>query len=286
MKKILLIIAFLSVSVFSFNSFARGTIVTDSLYSKALNYTITFNVYLPDGYAKSEKSYPVIYLLHGLYGSYPDWVKSGNMKAVADELMEYGEVREAIIFMPQAGDYDVNKVQNGYFNVKDWPYEDFFFGEFIPTVEGKYRCIADKGHRAIMGLSMGGGGSTVYAQRHPEMFSSCYAMSAWLDEDESDKRLEKGDKLSIVVASVIEHSALDFIDNASPETLEALRTVKWFFDCGDDDSLMKLSVDLHLKMKAAKVKSDLLIRNGTHSWEYWHTALRVSLPFASRNFEK
>ena len=41
-----------------------------------------------------------------------------------------------------------------------------------------------------------------------------------------------------------------------------------------------------MKMKAAKVKSELRIRNGVHNWEYWHGSLRLALPFASRNFEK
>jgi S-formylglutathione hydrolase FrmB len=169
-----------------------------------------------------------------------------------------------------------------------WNYEDFFFKEFLPQVERKYRIISDKGHRAVMGLSMGGGGSTVYCQRHPDMFSSCYAMSAWLENKQGQvggKDLKK-DKLYYVSNAVNEHSALDFIDNADDATLKALRTVKWFFDCGDDDFLVRLSFDLHMKMKEKGVKSELRVRNGVHNWEYWHTALRTALPYASRNFDK
>ncbi|MBQ2151361.1 MAG: esterase family protein, partial [Bacteroidales bacterium] len=79
---------------------------------------------------------------------------------------------------------------------------------------------------------------------------------------------------------------LDFMDNADEATLEKLRTVKWFIDCGDDDFLVALSFQLHMKMKAAKVKSELRVRNGVHNWEYWHGSLRLALPFASRNFDK
>jgi S-formylglutathione hydrolase FrmB len=149
-------------------------------------------------------------------------------------------------------------------------YEDFFFGEFVPAVEKKYRIVSDKGHRAVMGLSMGGGGSTVYAQRHPDMFSSCYAMSAWLD----NKMREVGgdnmeeDCLYIVSKAVSDHSALDFIDNADEKTLDALRTVKWFIDCGDDDFLMDINVALHQKMRNRGVKSELRVRNGIHNWAY------------------
>ena len=58
----------------------------------------------------------------------------------------------------------------GYFNVENWDYMDFFFQEFIPHIDKKFNTIASKEGRAIAGLSMGGGGSFVYAQRHPEMF--------------------------------------------------------------------------------------------------------------------
>ena len=265
-----------------------GKIVTDSLYSNVLKASVKYNVYLPDGFDESSKTYPVVYLLHGLGGNYTDWAKKASAKAIADELIGTGEAVEMIIVMPNAGGADRHNVWNGYFNMPGWNYEDFFFQEFVPAVESKYRGIGDKGHRAVMGLSMGGGGSTVYCQRHPEMFSSCYAMSAWLDYEqgqvgESD---QAKDKLYYVCQSVREHSALDFMDNADEATLEKLRTVKWFIDCGDDDFLVALSFQLHMKMKAAKVKSELRVRNGVHNWEYWHGSLRLALPFASRNFDK
>ena len=285
MRKILLTLSVLALlPAISANA---GKIVTDSLCSKILGATIKYNVYLPDGFDKSETQYPSVYLLHGLYGTYEDWVSKGTMKEVADELMRSGEARETVIFMPNAGDPDVSNYPNGYFNMPGWSFEDFFFKEFIPTVEKKYRCVGDKGHRAVMGLSMGGGGSTVYAQRHPDMFSSCYAMSAWLDQQiNPNTPEEKKDKFYYTCKAVREHSALDYVDNADDATLEALRTVKWFFDCGDDDYLVTLSFEMHKKMALKRVKDELRVRDGVHNWEYWHTALRTALPFASRNFDK
>jgi S-formylglutathione hydrolase FrmB len=227
-------------------------------------------------------------MLHGLSDTYTSWVERGGMQTVADELIGTGELREVVIIMPNAGGPDIHNTWNGYFNMPGWNYEDFFFKEFLPQVERKYRIISDKGHRAVMGLSMGGGGSTVYCQRHPDMFSSCYAMSAWLENKQGQvggKDLKK-DKLYYVSNAVNEHSALAFIDNADDATLQALRTVKWFFDCGDDDFLVRLSFELHMKMKEKGVKSELRVRNGVHNWEYWHTALRTALPYASRNFDK
>ena len=209
------------------------------------------------------------------------------MQTIADELIESGEACEMIIIMPNAGGPDVMNTWNGYFNMPGWAYEDFFFQEFLPAVEQKYRAVGDKEHRAVMGLSMGGGGSTVYAQRHTDMFSSCYAMSAWLESDGGRQR-QPGvdDKVYLVTKAVKEHSALDFIRNADEETLGKLRTVKWFFDCGDDDFLFDLSVNIHRLMREKRVKDELRIRNGIHNWEYWHQALRIALPFASRNFTK
>ena len=261
-----------------------GKIVTDTLRSDILGADVVYNVYLPDGFSKSSDKYPAVYLLHGLYGTYSDWQNTGRMKEVADEFIRSGEIRKMIIVMPNAGHPDVHNEWNGYFNMPGWNYEDFFFQEFIPAVEKEYRAVGDKGHRAIMGLSMGGGGSTVYAQRHPDMFSSCYAMSAWLDQvmDENDPK----DKLYYTRKSVREHSALDFVAGADEATIGKLRSVKWFFDCGDDDFLLDLSVALYQKMRAAKIKSELRVRDGVHNWEYWHLALRTALPFASRNFEQ
>lgn len=266
-----------------------GKVVTDSLQSKILGAQVKYNVYLPDGFDKSEQLYPVVYLLHGLYGTYEDWEKTGRMKLVADELIASGEASQMVIIMPNAGHPDVRNEWNGYFNMPGWNYEDFFFQELIPTAEKKYRIVGDKGHRAIMGLSMGGGGSTVYSQRHPDMFSSCYAMSAWLDQDlgpNADNPDVKKDKFYYTCKAVREHSALDFIDNADETTLEALKGVKWFFDCGDDDPLVRLSFELHMKMKAKRIKDELRVRDGVHNWEYWHNALRLALPFASRNFDR
>lgn len=288
MKKFLLTLAAVAFLLPSHQAKA-GKIVTDSLSSQILNSTVKFNVYLPSGFEKNtEKKYPVVYLLHGLSDTYTAWKDKGNMQLVADELMRSGEACDMIIVMPNAGGPDTHNTWNGYFNMPGWNYEDFFFQEFLPEVESRYRCVGDKGHRAVMGLSMGGGGSTVYCQRHPDMFSSCYAMSAWLDNESGQvggNNTEK-DKLYYVCQAVHEHSALAFIDNADDDTKAALRTVKWFFDCGDDDFLFDLSVELHKKMRNAGIKDELRIRDGVHNWEYWHLALRWSLPFASRNFDK
>lgn len=267
---------------------AQSRIVTDEVASSVLGRPVSVTVFLPEGFNDNpDTHYPVVYMLHGLYGTHRDWVTSGSMQGVTDELMASGEVRPMVIVMPCAGDPDVHHVQNGYFNMPDCPYEDFFFGELIPAMEAKYRCGGSKGQRAIMGLSMGGGGTIVYAQRHPDCFSSAYGMSAWLDSNRARVQdpAQKESKFYLTNESVCDHSALNFMDQADEATIGRLKTVKWFLDCGDDDSLMMLSVNLYTKMRSAGVPCELRVRNGAHTWEYWHTALRLSLPFASRNFQ-
>lgn len=260
-----------------------GNLVDGKVGSKILGADVDYRVYLPDGFGKGDRQYPVIYLLHGLWDDFECWEDKGRMKLVADELISSGECVPCVIVMPNAGGKPETKPWYGYFNMPGWNYEDFFFQEFMPEIEKRYRIVSDKEHRAVMGLSMGGGGSTVYCQKHPECFSSCYAMSAWLDN--KDGKVTGSDpRVRLVRQSVIDNSALDFMQNASKAAIKELKTVKWMFDCGDDDSLLSLSVDLHLMMRKAGIPSELRVHNGKHNWEYWHLALRDALPYASRNF--
>jgi len=266
-----------------------GTVVTDSIYSKTLDAVVKYNVYLPDDFDRCNKLYPVAYLLHGLSDDYTAWDERGRVALAADDVMSSGESEEMVIIMPNAGSDDIHNVQCGYFNVEGWNYEDFFFREFIPEVESRYRVIGDKWHRAIMGLSMGGGGSVVYCQHHPEMFSSCYAMSAWLGLRPEDERVGKDavrDKLYLTCQSVQEHSAIKFLETADEQTIRDLQTVRWTFDCGDDDGLVDINYRMYCKMTEVGVKSEFRVRNGGHNWEYWHQALRLALPFATRSFSR
>ena len=282
MKRLSLLIACLALS---FSAFA-GRVVTDTIPSKILGTDVLCNVYLPDGWDDGGKQYPVVYLLHGLSDTYDGWASHGRAGAIADRLIASGQIAEMVIVMPNAGHPNPRKVLNGYFNTPGRNYEDFFFQELMPTVETKYRCIGDKGHRAIMGLSMGGGGSTVYCQHHPGMFSSCYAMSPWLDEKGEVGGLDPDDQMAVVCRSVHENSALDFVDNADESTVAQLRTVRWTFDIGDDDWLLPLSTEMHFKMNARGIRNELRVRDGDHNWEYWPMILPDALTFVSVGFVK
>ena len=269
-------------------SFA-GIIVNDTIQSEILGQAMPITVYLPKEFKQNpERHFPVLYLLHGLTDNERAWMDKGQMDRVADELISSGEAQQMVIVMPCAGGADIRNVWNGYFNMEGWNYEDYFFNELLPSVEQKYRAGGKREQRAVAGLSMGGGGSVNYAMRHPEKFCACYAMSAWLESNSflraSDKRAT--DKFSLLVEAVDKLAAVKLLDAMSNEDLNTLRTVAWFIDCGDDDFLLEQSETLHMKMRHLRIPAQFRVRNGDHNWEYWHNALRLCLPYVSRQFRE
>ena len=122
------------------------------MHSDTLGCDKSYCIYLPESYGDESKSFPVLYLLHGLTDNNRAWRDKGKVDSIATKIFALGAAQEMIIVMPDAG-----TAFDGYFNCEGWRYESFFFSEFIPHIEGKYRIKADKGHRAIAGLSMGGG---------------------------------------------------------------------------------------------------------------------------------
>ncbi len=265
----------------------KAAVIHSSIDSKVLGAPRAYTVILPAGYDENpDKEYPVLYLFHGMYGENTEWSKKA--KAGIEMTMMVNEFRchPMVIVTPYAGGKDVKVEQNGYFDVPNWPYETFFFEEFIPFIESEYRIVGDKKHRAIAGLSMGGGGATAYAQKHPDMFCASYAMSAWLGlNDFGDKNYEgKTDKLSYLYQGVDRNDCVNFVKNADAETVEKLKTVNWFVDCGDDDFLLDINLLYYQTMRDKGIPCQLRVRDGAHKWEYWHTALATCLPFVSISF--
>ena len=298
MKKIFLAIA---LTLVAFTSSAQNSdqmrqwmgnmsrVEEKTIHSEILNADRNYSVYLPAGYASNtDKKYPVLYLLHGMNGTNKDWPGRGHLQDVMDQLRAAGEVCEMTVISPDAGGNIGEGVWNGYFDMEGWAYERFFFEEFLPAVEKEYRIKGDKASRAIAGLSMGGGGSTSYAQRHADMFCACYAMSAvmHLDAPQAQAPRDEKDKMWHLTKAVNKLSCVDFVNNADDKTKEALRTVAWYVDCGDDDFLFECNMNLVLAMRKAGVPYQLRVRDGGHTWEYWHSALYNALPFVSRIFEK
>ena len=267
----------------------QSKIITDSIQSKVLNDYRAYNIFLPKSYdAGTSKKYPVLYLLHGMMDTNQGWTMRGHLKDVMDQLTDSGEACEMIIVTPNAGGNVYAGYWNGYFDMPGWKYETFFFTEFLPFIEKTYRVIGDKAHRAVAGLSMGGGGSTAYAQKHSDTFTAIYAMSALMSIPElgAAPAQNPDDKMAILTKSVIENSCIKYVEEASDAQKDQLRSVAWFVDCGDDDFLLDRNIEFYQAMRAAQIPCQFRVRDGGHTWEYWHSALYTCLPFVSRNFGK
>ena len=257
-----------------------------TIRSATLDADRNYSVFLPAGYdADPSRRYPVLYLLHGMNDTDRGWYDRGHVKDVMDQLTASGEACPMIIVTPDAGGNVAEGKWNGYFDMEGWAYEKFFFEEFVPAVESRYRIEADKEHRAIAGLSMGGGGCTSYAQRHPDMFCACYAMSALMHLPEAEAaKVEAGDKMALLTDAVHRLSCVEYVLSADGATTNALRSVTWFVDCGDDDFLFDCNIDFVKAMRAKHIPCQLRVRDGGHTWEYWHSALYTALPFFTRRF--
>ena len=254
--------------------------------SKILDSERKYAVYLPPDYETSQRSYPVLYLLHGAGDDQTGWVQFGEVLRIADKAILKGTATPMIIIMP-----DANSGVRGYFNsIKgDWRYEDFFFEELMPHVEKKYRIKGEKRFRAIAGLSMGGGGSFMYALHRPELFSSACPLSAYvgpLSVDELEARLKRGNEEYVkkdLKTYYDRHNAISLIDNLPAEDM---KSVRWYIDCGDDDFLYEGNALVHIAMKKKGIPHEYRVRDGGHTWTYWRESLPKVLGFVSDAFHQ
>ena len=268
--------------------FAQGGKVSDnlSMESKILKMDRKYAIYLPADYETSGRSYPVLYLLHGSGDDQSGWVQFGEVKHIADKTIQGGKSTDMIIVMP-----DGNTGQRGYFNTPkgDWNYEDFFFQELMPYIEKTYRTRPDKRYRAIAGLSMGGGGTLMYALHHPELFSAACPLSAStgpISLEEASTRWEKqypGISKDDLAKYYSRHSALELVKNIPEDQKKAVR---WYIDCGDDDFLYEGNSLLHIAMKKKEIPHEFRVREGAHNWTYWRESLPTVLEFVSPGFRQ
>jgi len=290
MKRITLILItlFFSYSLSAQFGGPQSKVETKTIQSKVLNADREYNIFLPKSYeTETNKKYPVLYLLHGMMDTHQGWYMRGHLKDVADQLIASGEMCEMIIVTPNAGGNIYEGAWNGYFDMPGWKYETFFYTEFLPHIESTYRIIGDKQRRAIAGLSMGGGGATAYGQRHSELFAAVYAMSALMDIPDTGgppPAQNADDKMALLTKSVQELSCVKYVTAADESRKAQLRSVQWFVDCGDDDFLLDRNIEFTQAMRAAQIPCEFRVRDGGHTWEYWHSALYTCLPYVTRCF--
>jgi enterochelin esterase-like enzyme len=276
------------VLLFSLNSFTQNGTVYDnlSIHSDILKMDRKYAVYLPPGYETSERSYPVLYLLHGGGDDHTGWVQFGEVENIADKTINSGDATAMIIIMPNA-----DTGQRGYFNSPDnkWRYEDYFFDELMPYVENKYRIKKEKRYRAVAGLSMGGGGSFFYAMHRPDLFSSACPLSASVrnyDLKSLKERLNRDNNAysdAQLTAYLEKHSSLQVIENTK---VADMKSVKWYFSVGDDDFLYEGNSLVHIALRQKEVPHEFRIKDGSHSWKYWRMELPNVLSFVSDTFHQ
>ena len=263
-----------------------------TLKSQILKKEMKYSLYLPAGYDSSQRRYPVLYLLHGGGGNDSDWIQLGNMQAITDASVRAGQSDAMIIVMPDAEmTFYLNHLRGEY------NYEDYFIKELLPHIDKTYRTRAEKRFRSITGLSMGGFGSLLYSLHHPELFQSCYAMSAAVRTEEEINKLtlpEFQRRYKTALGEMKDgdarknkefwdfwrqNSILDLMKNLSDKQKNAVR---FFLDCGDDDgALYRGNSLLHVLMREQSIPHEYRVRDGAHTWEYWRTGLPEALRFIS-----
>ncbi len=294
-----LFIRILLISIFNFYSLSEavaqymGKVIEEQVIkSNVLKKDVRYTVYLPADYSASDRTYPVVYLLHGYSDDNTGWLQFGEINRYADKAISEGIIPPMIIVMPNG---DSSWYINSYDGKEN--YEDFFIKEFIPTVEKAYRIKAQKKYRGICGLSMGGYGTLFYSLKYPELFAAAAPLSAAVFDDNAmvtmpdnnwdrtfaqlfGRGLKGKERLN---NSWYSNSLLKIVENKSSDDL---KKVRYWIDCGDDDFLTKGNCLLHIALTEKKIPHEFRVRDGAHSWTYWRTGITDALAFIGQSFHQ
>ncbi len=292
------IVSILMLNVVS-TSAQYGTVsINNSIKSEILDRDMSYSVYLPESYHSSDRSYPVLYLLHGMTDNHSAWVHRGEVHHIAGKAMASNEAPEMIIVMPD-GLYDAFYINNYDGSIR---WEDFFHEEFMPQIENKYRIIGHRNNRTIAGLSMGGYGALYHAVKYKEKFSAVYAMSGAFLEVEPMPESERSDwdrdfhlktwgpyNSEGYPENYHKHSVQEIFRTMEPIEVSDRGWSPWgtnevplpfiLIDCGDDDFLLRQNTNLVHIMRSKNVRFEFRVRDGGHTWDYWRTSLAETLKF-------
>jgi len=271
----------------------RGTVKEGlQIKSEILGRSVNYTIYLPYDYYTSDRAYPVVYLLHGFGDDETGWIQFGEIQAKADAAIAAQQIAPMIIVMPDGGKtWYINNYDNSC------RYEDFFFDEFLPSIESTYRIRKEKRYRGIAGLSMGGYGSLVYSFHHPDMFAACAAFSSGIHSQDQILALSSeqwNSAFGPVFGPDLEGEARltphfrqnSILDLAATLDKESLSSVRYYLDCGDDDFLFKGNSLLHIALREREIPHENRMRDGGHSWPYWRNGITDGLAFISASFHQ
>ncbi len=258
---------------------ARGETV--QFQSKLVGKTLPYNVLLPPDYASPAAQttrYPVLYLLHGLFGHYTDWLAKTKLNG-------YAASHHLIIVMPEGNN---SWYTDSATNPSD-KYEAYLTRELIPDVQKRFRTIESREGRAIAGLSMGGYGALKLGMKYPEQFSFAASMSgalpaaSWTEAD-----LRKGGEFALPSITAVfgptdnpTHAANDLFKFVREFPNASLSSLPYFYlDCGTEDSLLRYSRSLADIFLERKIPHEYRELPGKHNWILWDAQIRDVLRIA------
>jgi S-formylglutathione hydrolase FrmB len=248
----------------------------DGVLSSSLNQReIPFRLILPREYASSKKHYPVLYLLHGLFGSFENWTDLTDLATSASDL-------EIIIVMPDGGD--------GWYTDSSEKYESYLTDELLPEIDRNYRSIADRRHRAIAGNSMGGYGAFKFALKYPELFAFACSFSGAFHAPALNGPSSggSGDILGPSITRVFGERDSDIRNANDLKKLAAVTSdclPYFYFDCGLDDDFISTNRDLAKTFDELGIPHEFHEFDGGHDWDYWGRQIRHLLKFAIEKFQ-
>ena len=243
--------------------------------SELIGKVLPYDTLLPRDYFKSNKRYPVLYLLHGLFGHHDDWITRTN-------LAEYAADYDLIIVTPEGNDsWYIDSA-----TVASDKYESYILRELIPDVDARYRTIKDRRARGVAGLSMGGYGALKYGLKHPDYFAFAGSLSGALDPanrtDEHPGFAWDILRPSITAAFGSPNSparqANDLHQIARNLTAANIASLPYlYFDCGLEDGFLPTNRELAEILIAKKIPHQYRQLPGGHDWGYWDRQVREVL---------
>lgn len=224
--------------------------------SQALRRPMPYSVYLPPGYERSAKRYPVLYMLHGMGGSRDEWRTYGLID-VADRMIRARQIAPLVIVMPQ-GDrgYWMDHADGGR---EAWG--TYLVRDVVSEVDARFRTIPERGQRAIGGVSMGAHGAVQLALNHPDTFFAVGAHSLVL------RRFEQafpffGDRLEYA-----KRDPMTLVGTA-PDVAGSLAL---WIDIGDRDPWAATADQFHSQLARLGIEHEWHRWPGDHSATYWRT---------------
>ena len=234
----------------------HGEIHTHWYPSKSLGALRRLTVYTPPGYGKQPQlRYPVLYLFHGANADETAWTRLGHVNLILDNLLAAGKAKPFLVVMPFGYGVPPGTPRAAGAGAADntTRFTRDLIEDVIPYVEAQYRVETDRGHRAIAGLSMGGGESLDIGLNHLEQFAWVAGFSAALRPDSFA-------------------ATFPALDGAAGK-LKLL-----WIGCGTDDSLFDASKRFSEFLTQHRIKHVFHESPGAHTWMVWRRYLNELAP--------